>query len=74
MSTTDEYLRMKKSRRRREQEREPEAPEDAKVQVRPLVTQGARSPGYPRPQLDPDTLIRRSLRGPLGGGGWTRIA
>lgn len=57
--TAESYLRQ--GRRRSSRRPEPEAEQKP---TRGLVSHGARSGGYPRPEVSPDALIRSMLRGP----------
>jgi hypothetical protein len=66
MSKSDDYFR--RHRQRPPEEEPEEAPKSA-----PLVSQGARSGGFPRRQVTPDDLIRRAARRGSAPGGWERI-
>ena len=64
----DAFLRKRGTRRvcvRPSEEEQPEKPKP------PLISQGARSSGYPRPLASPDELIRRGRRG--SGNPWTPV-
>ena len=70
MSGADAFLRGVAQRRR---QRPPqEEPEEARKSA-PLVSQGARSGGYPRREVTPDDLIRAAAGRLSGPGGWQRI-
>lgn len=68
----DAFLRaldQEKRTRRKEAPTETEPKKSA-----PLVSQGARSGGFPRREVTPDDLIRAAAGRSSAAGGWQRIA
>ena len=71
MSAADSYIRQRKREPRFALQSEPSVEQEKPPG--PLVTQGVRSQGYPRPVVSTDELFRRALWDARGRGVWQRI-